>query len=776
MRHTRTKASVAACVAAVGCLAMDDATRGDLEDAAADRAVAAMRQRVQEEVHALRTSLDAAESGRDWRELLERKRSVDAWLAPMHLVRDAMRASVPGAACDLLAAWRVEWREGPVRETWSHPDGAELARRALDAWVPRPGSGEAVRIEAMTSGERWVGCDAPATCAWTVDGSWGGEGPMVHGRCWWRFPLAEPVRIDLPLAGDGMDLWWDGHGARYQDDRGGFHQERWPARPLFCNPPGLFAAFDSLRAAAAPDARCEAPQPVGEVMRPTPGITAAGTVRRTRQVRAVDGRLLRTDEWTWVDGRLECMELRMEPLWFLHHAERAVRMSTEVDGEVVDRGEHRAASEIEEFAGGASIVIMFRPAIAGTDAVRDEPEACVPATGRFTVGGRVVASFETRSVRLGTADILDAHVCGAHAALRNASSAHRALAQRVTDAIASHDAPALESATRSVLAMHASAGMPPWAAADERMLLRARVTAAGMAVPACLGPSGELDERVGERGSRASAIPCEADGPEVARMQAHGPSVPAGESWPAAAACECGSDPDRRLCRAAEDALRSAGLGDGWTACVRGAMCSRSRSESARIMALDDATAHRIATDLAGAIRAGAMAIEEGPNAEACMMVADAIAAVAGRPLPDPEDRARRVIAIDAACEGARRALRGALRTSGERGAFAEDGAARILEDFDALACRRRALAGNAFVEQVVDPDAPPVDPAACLARAAGDGRVADAVAREAARVDALRRAAGPAIGAARERSAHARIAAAAMRAAERALGWRTEA
>ena len=771
MRHTRTRASLAACVAAIGCMAMDDATRSDLEDAAADTTVAAMRRRVHEEAHALRASLDAAEAGRDWGEMLERKRSVDAWLAPMHMVRDALRAVAPGAACDLLAAWRVEWRDGPVREEWSHPDGAELARRALDAWVPRPGSGEAVRIETVTFGGRWVGCDAPATCAWTVEGSWGGDGPVVHGRCWWRFPLAEPVRVDLPLAGDGMDLWWDDRGARYQDDRGSLHEERWPTRPIFCNPPGLFAAFDSLRAAAAPDARCGPVPHAGDAAHPPHEPPGGGPIRRNRRVLAGDGRPRRTDEWTWVDGRLERIEIRMEPLRMVHHAERAVRMSTEVDGDVVDEGEHRATSEIEEFVGGASVEITFRPAIDGMDAVRDAPAACVPATGRFTVDGRVVASFATRTVRLGTSDLLDAHACGVHEALRNASSAHRALAERVADAIASHDTPALESATRSVLAMHASASMPAWVAEDERALLRARVTAAGMAVPACLGTAGGLDGHASERGSRASGIPCESDGAGQARMQAGDPRVPADESRPHGAACDCGSDADRRLCRAAEDALRSAGLRDGWAACVRGAMCARSREDSTRVMALDDATAHRIAADLAAAIRAGAMALDDDPDAEACMTLARVIAEVARRPLPDPEDHARRVIAIDAACEGARRALRDALRTSTDRDAFSEDGAARTLGDFDALARRRQALAGNAFVEQAGDPDAPPVDPAACLARAAGDGRVAETVGREAARVDAIRRAAGPAIGAARERAAHARLAAAAMRAAERALG-----
>lgn len=103
MRNTRTRAATAAILATIGCMAMDDQAgnraghdlpaddpapsgsvdRGDLEDAAADRAVSRMRERVREEERALRASLDASEAGRDWAELLERKHSTDGWLMPL---------------------------------------------------------------------------------------------------------------------------------------------------------------------------------------------------------------------------------------------------------------------------------------------------------------------------------------------------------------------------------------------------------------------------------------------------------------------------------------------------------------------------------------------------------------------------------------------------------------------------------------------------------------------------------------------------------------------
>lgn len=765
MRNGRMRASVAACVAAAGCMAMDVPMRGDLEDAAADRAVAEMRRRVLDEARSMRDALDAAEAGRDWRELLERKRSVDGWLSPMHLVRDAMRAAVPGAACDLLAAWRVEWRDGPVREEWSHPDAASRVRASLAAWVPRPGSGEAIRLEALTASCRWVGCDAPASCAWTADGSWGALGPSVHGRCWWRLPLAERIRVDLPLAGDGMDLWWDDRGARYQDDRGGSHAETWPSRPYFCNPPSLFAAFDSLRAAAAPDAPCN-PDPACAAACTVEGAEGR-TIERSRRVLASDGRTVREDRWRWTNGRLEEVHVRMHALRTVHHAERAVRLSSEVEGRVLEQGEHRPVSEVVDFPDGGSVTIAFRAPIDGIDRCRDplDRSASVPASIVLEERGSAVVRARFRSVRLGPADALDGHACGRHEALRRESAAHRALADRAESAIASRSDADAADAIASIAAMHASAGSESRSLADEMRLIGDRLDAAGMPRPAAIAAARPGTDGASPRGS----VPC--GGPDdVLPAHRHAPA-PISGTRPS----DCGC-PDRGaalLCRAADEALRSAGLTDAWPACVRAALCAARQAPDDGTAPVGEAVAHRVATDLAVALRAGAIDPGEAPVAESCETFAAMVVEVARRRMPDPDDARRRLVAIEAACAGARlameRALDAELRGAARLGAG--PGRAEALAAFDGVALRRRSLAGNAFVEPARDPVDPISDPATAHARAAADDAIGAAVEHEARRVDALRGSAGEGIAEARRRSAYRRIASVAMQAVERAIG-----
>jgi hypothetical protein len=216
-----------------------------------------LRAAVDGEAARLRASLDDAEATRDWAEFLERKCTVDAVFAPLHLLLDAMEWQVPGASNDLLRAMRTEWRDEPVTVQWSHPDGDARARHSLAAWVPAPGGGQAVRVEFRTGSEAWVAGDAPPTIQWTAEGCWLDGHPSIHARCWWRLPVAEPVRFDFPLSADGFDLWWDHAGARLQDDRGNAHAERWRADALFNNPPEMYAAFDALRTVMAQDRRTQ---------------------------------------------------------------------------------------------------------------------------------------------------------------------------------------------------------------------------------------------------------------------------------------------------------------------------------------------------------------------------------------------------------------------------------------------------------------------------------------------------------------------------------------
>ena len=798
MRNTRTRAATAAILAAIGCMAMDDpggnragndlptddpapsgsVDRGDLEDAAADRAVSRMRERVREEERALRASLDASEAGRDWAELLERKHSTDGWLMPMHLVRDAMRGVLPDAACEPLAAWRVEWRHAPVREAWSHAQGPERARRSLDAWVPRPGSGEALRIAATTTGERWVGCDAPATCAWSVEGSWGVEGPVVHGRCWWRFPLAERVRVDLPLAGDGMDLWWDDRGARCQDDRGGFHQETWPHQPIFCNPPTIYAAFDSLRAAAAPDARCTVAIATG------PGVATDGTghdasaraaptergatrTACTRTVRREDGSIVRTDRWEWEGEALRMIRIAVEPLRLLHHGERSFRLTTEIQGVMAEGSEHRPSSEIEEFPHGCEVLVHFRMPIDGIDAPRlGVGTATVPDAIEFRVAGEPVAHVRFAHVRLGVSSAIDAFEVAALDARRAEGAAHHAHADALERAIAGRDDAAVEAAVAAIADRHASAGTVAMALADELELIGGRLAAAGMqAAETHVRARRAAIAGDGVGRPRARGVPCVA--PDVVAQGEHA-AEPAASSTPGAPAgdpCLRAGNGARRLAQCAAEAITAAGMAGPWVDCIRNAICADRAHIDAP--ACDDAAAHRITRDLADALRAGAVALPEGDDsAEECAGFAAAMSDAAMRRAVEPGELARARAAFDAACDGARRSMRAALAqaTLDSRDAMPFDDA------FERLAAVRRAMLGNSFAGAPLPSAGRHPDPAGCLAAAEGDGSIGRAVEHELARSQALSKAAGPSIGAARLRTAHRRVASAAMEAVERAM------
>ena len=756
MRNTATRAATAACLAAIGCMAAGDV----VSDAAADRAVADMRARVREEERALRASLDAAEAGRDWTELLERKRSTDGWLSPMHLVRDAMRGTHSDAGCEPLSAWRVEWRDGSVREDWSHPDGPERVRRALDAWVPRPGSGEAVRIAATTHGERWVGCDAPATCAWTVDGSWGAQGPVVHGRCWWRFPLAERVRVDLPLAGDGMDLWWDDRGARCQDDRGAHHHESWPMRPIFCNPPTLYAAFDSLRAAAAPDARC--------TMAPARGGTGAHA-ECVRAVRRPDGSIVRTDRWEWDGDLLRTLRVRIGPLRLVHHAERAFRVASEVEGTAVGGSEHRPASEIEDYPHGCELLLRFRRPIDGVDSVRDGGTAwaSVPDMLEILVAGEPVTRVRFEHVRIGRAEAPDAFEVAATDARRIEAEAHVARADAIERAIADGDAAAGDSAIATIVRRHSAAGTDAMALADELELVGDRLVAAGLHASANRTRVQRMSVAAGgSTRPRARGVPCDmASGADGRTAEPGTTSADRAPGQPSGDPCARAGDGVRRLSQCALDAFGAAGMAGPWVSCVGHAICTHASLHDART--LDEAVAHRITRELTEALRAGAIAAPEevGPDGE-CARFAEMVSLASLQDAVDPGLRARATAAFDAACEGGRRALRAAVAEADPVGSQHRS----IEADFDRGATLRRAMLGNPFGGPPLPASGGIRDPFESLAAAEGDGSIRRAVEHELARCRALETSAGHAIGEARRRIAHRRVASATLDAVERAM------
>ena len=189
-RRVRALATVSACMVA----AMAAARSTVPEDSAMER----LRAAVDGEAARLRASLDDAEATRDWAEFLERKCTVDAAFAPLHLLLDAMEWQVPGASNDLLRAMRTEWRDAPVAVQWSHPDGDARARHSLAAWVPAPDGGQAVRVEFRTGSEAWVAGDAPPTIQWTAEGCWLTDTPpsthAAGGGSRWQSPCASISR------------------------------------------------------------------------------------------------------------------------------------------------------------------------------------------------------------------------------------------------------------------------------------------------------------------------------------------------------------------------------------------------------------------------------------------------------------------------------------------------------------------------------------------------------------------------------------------------------
>jgi hypothetical protein len=466
----RVRALVWAMVGAMSGLALGARVFG--QDDAMDRARAMTAQMVAEQHRLLqqfKDQLDQQETGRNWSELLARKTTVDWAFAPLHLIRDAMVSLADGSqGVDLLRSLRTEWRDAPVTAQWSHPDGAERARRALATWVPSPraaGSSagtesgtateqRALHIEVRTGSETWVGTDAPPMIAWTIDATWDNAGPELHARSWWRIPLAEPVRIDFPLALEGLDVWVNSSGARLQDDRGAAHAESWAPNPLFNNPPDLYAAFDALRLVRAKDSAVTMQSEL-----PSMGAAESSPNVRTRVIRRGDGSLVRSERWTWEGDALRSVVIEQEPVRLVHHSEQGVELVTEVEGVESSRVPHRPHSEVVQFAAGARIEISFRTADPMRDRVASS-NACVPDRMVLTVGGQRRGWAEFVSVRLSNGPDLDVWCAERDRRLAETATAHAALNAQVAAAIANTANGDVARILAAIDAQHASGGAP----------------------------------------------------------------------------------------------------------------------------------------------------------------------------------------------------------------------------------------------------------------------------------------------------------------------------
>lgn len=780
----------AAALWAGGGASGDDAppppTRGDAED---DGSMVSLRRELERQAQAFRSSLDAEERGRDWSDLLERRRSVDGLLLPLHLVRDAARASAaPGAPVDLLAVLRVEWRDGAVLERWSHPGARARARAAIAAWSPPCGG---TWVECTAGSDAWVGCDAPATLRWSAEVRPGPDGTSVDARCWWGFPAVAQARIDFPLPTDGIELRWDEAGATYRDDRGGTHAERWHPAPIFNNPPDLYAVFDSLRTVRAPDAPVRDGGPAIDAG----GIADIGDVA-VRTVTRQDGRVLTVERWRWDRGRLREIVLDLRPRLLSHQAERAVEIATEVEGTVLGRTPYRATSDIEDLPRGATLVIAFRDPDARVDRVTNGagPDATVPDRIEWNVGGvrRTWARFE--SVRAIDAD-RDAGRDLRLAQLADQLAEHRAAMAAFDEALRTGGEHAFTAASKAVAARHESAGLPAARRADEWWIAAARLAGGGRPEQAAALLAGRWRDLVPTPSHAPGAAGCES-----AEMAAITESVANVAFEPAAAAdrptasdgLRCGSAARHPAMQSVLDAIARAiaraRFEDEAARCMMRAICRASDDPAvaASISGMDSASAGEIERELGDALRSGDLPLPESVTGMAgTAAAADECRHLAGQVLGRVATaRADAAVVADARAAHERASLAAVhiLRRALERAGLDHDEAARIGREAATRLAARRLLIGNRFVPSM-DPSRlrPTVDPvdlegelartglAAAIEREFSRAASLHAIARDLAHAEDMRAAGQAALADSRARIAEHRVTAIVERAVDRA-------
>ena len=805
-RRMRALATVSACMLA----AMAAAKSTVPEESAMER----LRAAVDGEAARLRASLDDAEATRDWADFLERKCTVDAAFAPLHLLLDAMEWQLPGVSNDLLRSMRTEWRDAPVTVQWSHPDGDARARQSLAAWVPAPDGGQAVRVEFRTGSEAWVAGDAPPTIQWTAEGCWLDGHPSIHARCWWRLPVAEPVRFDFPLSADGFDLWWDHAGARLQDDRGNAHAERWRADALFNNPPEMYAAFDALRTVMAQDRRTQVganaeesgtstmtttdvPSATGPLVAPG-GDPDPQTTLRIRTVRTADGRLLRTERWHWHGPELRSVVIDQEPLRLHHHAEQGVEIVTELDGQERGRSPHRAASEVMQFPNGARIAIAFRAADPLRDRVAiDTPGATVPDRWVLSVDGSMRAWSDFSSIRVGSAELPETWTAERATVLAAQGTLHRAVADRIARAIELRSPTELHAAQGGIAAALAAADAGPTCAASEWELLAARLLDAGMDAEcdallaarwlAAAGTEGaatavERRARAGgavlaDRMARIAGVSIPAGGAASAESAAAQIAAPSADTLasPSHPACDPSALPDGA--RRVHDAVRAAVMAVVHDAAERtpllSSLCAACAAASSTLDAVDPVRAAALGADVRAALECGQLhgASADETSGDDLRFGSDVVRA-AQQPAADPERTASMRSAWDRCADIAVDALREALR---EAGTAADGSDTDTITHARRTLRARRALVGNAFMPSL---DAlhseMPVDPVSLRERI--HPAVAAAVRRELRRAEVTATVLGGRLAAARADAGERRMAEAAIAAAAGAyMRWAAE-
>lgn len=728
--------------------------RGDLEDA--DRRIDRFRERLESEVRSMRAALDHDHATADRGTLLERKRTVDMALSPMLLLIDAAAAAAGDRDdADLLRALRVEWRADAATAEWSPAAAGARARRSIGEWLDSlaaaTADGSPVRAEAVTTSMRWTGCDAPLSIGWSIDATRGASGGAVSeltARAWWRVPLAEQAAIDFPLDPDGLEIRWDPTGASVADDRGAWHREDWSGIPLFNNPPDLWAVHDTLRACRAADGAIggvEGADRPHEASDPLRRGAPAIDERAIRTVRRSDGSTVRRETWCWADGALRSISIEIHPMRLVHHAPHGFRLVTEVDGHVDTGEDHRPSHELIDVPGGARLEIVFPEQRGGA------ASTTMDTTVEWVDSDGVRARAVIRPRGSGTDG------------LRSAMNEHRAAADAIVAGMVREDGAAMDRAIDGILACHANRLSHQASAAAEWVLLAKALRARGLDATALRAES----IAAGTGTPAMPRPPCiDGDDAPVTDTSAATESMPS-ESW---SADGCGS-PELPAGAAALvaaihlESVRSGRGGDGLHAIIA-AVCTEARQEwsphAGRMQGADAGDVAWFSAEYREALDAGVLewpadapGVAPGEEGDARRLAIDGailarriMDAVAAGPMDaNRRERARR--SHDAAARTVMDALR-AMLLDGE-------GHAMIAIDRDAAArlfARDRALIGNPLVG--ADPPGTPE----------GIAGIEAIVRAERVRIEAIERAAGPRLAAARARVAAHRILAAAGTAA----------
>lgn len=435
---------------------------GQAQETGRSQALAALEAQVRAAADQIRMDLDAAESGTDYRPLLERKLTVDTSLLAAWLLEDAqllvraVDAGIPPPP--MLRGLCAEHSPDAWTQSWSHDP--RVVADALRPWAGQPSVAALARSMAHCGAEG----DAPPLIQWLVHSQLQ-PAPQVSASALWCEPCLAAQWIDWPLDPTGLTVEWSNDRCLVRTAEGQDAAESWAnGIAPFCNPPELYCVADALRAHERGTPALVAVEPWEGAPRSNAQADDAHIVVRT--VHRQDGSLLRTERWVLNHGALRWLLLEQGPLRVVHSATHAVDIVEEVPGQAPRTALHQAQATLVHPPGGMRVVIAFsaRPFLGSNGAGL---ECSVPELIRVYASGIQRAEVTFSSVFAGSA----ADVAAVCDQWDQATSQGAALRQRTRRAVfaaaAAGDAPLVAELVRRAADDAAQDSVPaPWVAAN----------------------------------------------------------------------------------------------------------------------------------------------------------------------------------------------------------------------------------------------------------------------------------------------------------------------